>query len=467
MKISATFKVLAIFLAIGTAGVIAGVAPATAAVEKPKKAANLDELLEQVRAGWNKRNMLQKQREADFLKARDQQKALLAEVKAKIKTAEERSERLEKNFAAGEIKIAEQEETLRKRLGNMGELFGVIRQVAGDTRSHIEASLTSAQFPGRTKKLTELAGSKTLPSLEQLQLLWIALQQEMTESGKVVRFKAPVTDINGITNEQDVVRIGVFNAIVHGEYVTWDSAPEVQKLTALSRQPPGRYLSTLEGLKGSGGENGLIRVAIDPSRGAILKQLIRTPSWKERLEFGGAIGLIIMILGLITFFVAILRLVYLFIVSIKVGRQQKSATASTGNPLGRVLVAAKAHETASSETLELKIEEAVIGEQSRLERFLWAIKVVAAVAPLMGLLGTVTGMINTFQAIQLFGAGDPKLMAGGISEALITTMLGLVVAIPLVLIHSWLKSIVRNVVDILSERSAGIIATKLEGKGNA
>ena len=72
--------------------------------------------------------------------------------------------------------------------------------------------------------------------------------------------------------------------------------------------------------------------------------------------------------------------------------------------------------------------------------------------------GTVTGMIRTFQSITLFGAGDPRMMAGGISEALVTTMLGLVTAIPLVLMHAALANNTKKIVDTLDEQSAGLIA---------
>jgi biopolymer transport protein ExbB len=87
------------------------------------------------------------------------------------------------------------------------------------------------------------------------------------------------------------------------------------------------------------------------------------------------------------------------------------------------------------------------------------------VAPLMGLLGTVTGMIQTFQVITLYGAGDPKMMAGGISQALITTVLGLVVAIPMVLIHTLVGGQSRKIINIINSQSAGIVAQHSERHG--
>ena len=148
----------------------------------------------------------------------------------------------------------------------------------------------------------------------------------------------------------------------------------------------------------------------------------------------------ILCLGALALIGGVIRMVYLVSLHAKFGAQCSAESASESNPLGRVMKVYQDSPDLDTETLELKLDEAILKEQSHIDSFLWAIKVVSVAAPLMGLLGTVTGMIETFQAITLFGTGDPKLMAGGISEALVTTMLGLIVAIPLVLLHSWLRT---------------------------
>ena len=117
------------------------------------------------------------------------------------------------------------------------------------------------------------------------------------------------------------------------------------------------------------------------------------------------------------------------------------------------------------ETLQLKLDEAILKEQPALQARIAFIKIISMVAPLLGLLGTVIGMIVTFQAITLFGTGDPKTMAGGISQAFITTVLGLVVAIPTVLLHSIVQSRSTGVMHILTEQSAGLIAEHAEKAG--
>ena len=285
----------------------------------------------------------------------------------------------------------------------------------------------------------------------------------MVESGRVSRFDTPVVLPNGEEASKTVTRVGVFNAVADGEYLTWLS--DVQKLSVLGRQPKSRYLDTAEDL--SAGTGGPIRFAVDPSRGSILSLLVQTPSVSERLQFGGIIGYIILTLGGLTFLGGLVRLLQLLVTSGKVKSQLRAETPDDGNPLGRVLGVYQKHRDLEPEALELKLDEAILREQAQADRFLWAVKVVAAAAPLMGLLGTVTGMIRTFQAITLFGTGDPKLMAGGISEALVTTMLGLVVAIPLVLLHSFLKTLSRRIMETLGEQSIGMVATRAEKANHA
>jgi len=136
---------------------------------------------------------------------------------------------------------------------------------------------------------------------------------------------------------------------------------------------------------------------------------------------------------------------------------------STDNPLGRVLSCLK-DDTATHdpEVLETRISEAVLRETPKLERFQPFLRMVVAAGPLLGLLGTVTGMIITFQVITEIGAGDPKVMAGGISQAMISTVLGLIIAIPILFINSVLAARSRILVQILDEQSAGMLAARLE-----
>jgi biopolymer transport protein ExbB len=445
-------------VAIALSALFIGAAPTLAAEDAPR-AKSLDELLKQVQAGWRTERAELQRREEEFKRAKQEQRKKLADAKATRAHEEARSEEMERTFEENEVRIAELEETLRERLGTLGELFGVVRQVAGETGGHIETSLVSSQLPGRVDFLADLGQSRTLPSIESLEKLWFALQQEMTESGKVVRYAATVIDADGQEVEREVIRVGAFNAISDGKYLRWLS--EVGKLAELGRQPPGRYLGTLKEFEEA--RAGLNTLAIDPSRGSILAMLIETPSRDERIQQGGPIGYAIIVLGVLAGIVGLVRLVVVFLTHRRVKTQLGKEQASDKNPLGRVLAVYEENRNADVETLELKLDEAILRESAKLDRFLWSIKVVSVVAPLMGLLGTVTGMIRVFTTITLVGTGDPKMMASGISEALVTTMLGLFVAIPLVLIHAFVSSGTKEIVEVLDEQSAGMVARRAEG----
>ncbi len=431
-------------------------AEAPAMVIDVPQATSADDLLKKVREGFEVRKRENAQREARFKSARNEQQQMLADAKALEDREEATSQALEKQYQENETKIAELEEALEQRMGNLGELFGVTRQIAGDTRGNVEASITTSQFgKERVEFLEELGKSKELPEIAELQRLWAEMLNEMNEQGKIVEYQAEVYTPNGI-EKRNVTRAGVFTVISDGEYLLWDS--NEQKLQSLSRQPPARFLATI-GEYESGGD-GLTGLAVDPSRGSLLAVLIETRGLVERLQQreGGAVGDVIIGLGSIAFLLGVFKMAWLFLVGRKVTAQKKNSRPDTGNPLGRVLAVAADNPDVDREQLELMLDEVVLRESSKLESLVWLVRIVSVVAPLLGLLGTVTGMIRTFQSITLFGAGDPRMMAGGISEALMTTMLGLVAAIPLVLLHAALANNTKKIVDTLDEQSAGLIA---------
>jgi len=442
---------------------IAPTAEADAApVAPPPQARSLDELLSLIENSMQEERTEDQERLERFQRERQNQAKLLADAQATLARLEARSQELERAFQENEGGLAELQATLDERLGTLGELFGVVRQVSGDTASQILGSLTSAQLDGRQEFLEELGKSKALPSIEKLERLWYELAREMTEQGRVVTFKAPVLTVSGDEEERDVTRAGVFTAVSGGEYLLWEQ--NIQKLRELERQPPTRYAETVPDFESAA--NGMAALAVDPSRGTLLAVLIDTRTLFERIPDGGWVGYVTIVLGLIAAVFAVVRWVVVSITGRKVAAQQKSDRADRGNPLGRVMAVYEDNRGADPETLELKLDEAVMREVGGLERFIWLVKVVSVVAPLLGLLGTVTGMIRTFQAITLFGAGDPKMMAGGISEALVTTMIGLTVAIPLVLVHAVLLGTIKGITEVLDEKSAGLIAQQAERTGD-
>ena len=338
----------------------------------------------------------------------------------------------------------------------------MLQQASGDARGQFESSLTQVQFPDRTGFLTELAKkmgqTSRLASLEEIERLWFELQREMTESGKVVTFPTTVISATGDEVQKDVTRIGAFNVVADGKYLQY--VPETGRLLELGRQPQKRYLEKVEAFEATG--SGVAPFGLDPSRGQILSLLVEAPDLRERIDQGGVVGYVIIGLGMLALLIALERLLMLTVTGMRVRAQAKKTDQPGNNPLGRVLKVYHDNPRADVETLELKLSEAILKETPKINRLLMFLKIIAVVAPLLGLLGTVTGMIITFQAITLFGTGDPKLMAGGISQALVTTVLGLCVAIPTVLLHTLVSSRARRVNQVLEEQATGMVAEQAE-----
>ncbi len=445
--------------------VAAGLAAATlsfGAMAENERALDLDALLKQLEEGQFAQSQQNKQREQDFVAQRAQQDQILADTRKQRDNALKTSENLETQFEENEFKLADLNQALDTRLGSLKELFGVLQQVAGDTKSKFQNSVVSAQIPGRADFLDNMAQamgkSSKLASIEEIERVWFEMQREMTESGKVTKFETSVVEAGGEKVNKEIVRVGPFALVADGKYLDFNGITGT--VAELVRQPADRYGDSAQALQNSNGE--LVEFGIDPTGGSILGLLVQAPDLKERVEQGGEVGYIILIVGAIGLLLALERLISLTLINGKVQKQLKRKEIKTDNPLGRVLKVREDHPDADVEALELHLTEAILGEVPKLGRNLTIIKIISVVAPLMGLLGTVTGMINTFQAITLFGTGDPKLMAGGISTALVTTVLGLVVAIPMTLLYAMLNTRSKNIVYVLQEQASGVIAERAE-----
>jgi len=447
-------KIISIFVLLGISGTL------WAAEEIPAK--SLAELLDLVRDGQVVGRDTNQQREKEFLADKSRQQQALANARRMQKREEERSERLENQFETNEATIASRQEILQKRLGSLRELFGVLQQVSGDTRGIFDGSLISAEYPGRGDWLgqfaAEMGKSTKLATIEEIERLWYELQREMTESGKVSKFTATIIKPNGDEMEQEVIRIGTFNVISDGKYLKYDIDKQV--LVELPRQPANRFVATTEAL--SEATSGFTQFGMDPTRGQLLSLLIQTPTLDERIQQGGNVGYVIIALAIVALLLSIERLVTLYIMGNKVAAQMKQDQPDPGNPLGRVLMVYEDNKDVDTETLDLKLDEAVLKETPKINARIAFIKIISMVAPLLGLLGTVVGMILTFQAITLFGTGDPKTMAGGISQALMTTVMGLCVAIPTVLMHAIVQTRSNSIIHILNEQVAGLLAEQAE-----
>ncbi len=422
---------------------------------------HLEQLLQQVQKSQRQEAAARQAREARFLAAQTNQKQLLEAVKAALAAEKRRSQQLRERFDHNEQQLAELEAELKRQTGDLGEVFGTVRQSAKDLAALIDESLVSAQYPGRTQWLQTLGESKKLPDIDELKQLWHLIQQEIVESGRIVRFPATVIDTDGHASEQPVVRVGLFNALAQGKYLDYQT--ETGRFVVLARQP-SQAENRLLGYFGVGDEQS-DTLAVDPTRGVLLSLLVETPDPLERIHQGGIVGYVILALGLLGLLIVIVRLIYLALTGRAIQQQLNNpGTPSLKNPLGRILAVAAENPDTEEHTLELQIDEAILRELPRLTQGEGLVKLLAGVAPLLGLLGTVVGMIATFQSITLFGTGDPKMMADGISQALVTTALGLIVAIPLLFMHTLVTSRSQALIQILDEQSLGLVAASKEGR---
>ena len=415
---------------------------------------NLDQLLESVRQSQRQQRELNAQRERDFLRDNKRQKELIAKAKKEFERRQQENQPLFAVTEKNKGEIAALEAQLKALVQEMGDLSSTYREFAGDFAAVMQDSMITAQFPERSEALQELAAGDGQPTIEEIEALWLFLQQEMTEAGKVLTFETPVVVADGTSQSRTVLRVGTFSAYADGDFLRY--VPETGELLLLSRQPPARLRDEAREFAG---QDGVAPITLDPTRGSLLGMLAYTPSLRERIEQGGSIGLIILFLGAFGLLLTFWRTLYLGVVYLRMQAQMRNVDKpSLGNPLGRVLTAVEGVSLDEEELLQLKLDEAVLAEVPALERGNGLIKLLAATSPLLGLLGTVTGMILTFQAISLFGTGDPKLMAGGISQALVTTVLGLVVAIPLLFGHSLINTMARSMIQRLDEQCAGVLA---------
>ena len=430
---------------------------------------NPEELLEIVKRGQYADTQEQRDREARFRNEKNKQAKMLSDAKAERARLEKEAARLEQKFEANEALLVVAEEQLRERLGSLNEIFGHLAGNTTEARNIMEQSLTAAQFGKDREDFMTKLGSKMnegikLASIEELETLWYELQREINASGEVVKFIADVISTDGNVEQRDVVRVGNFNVVSDGQYLSY--SPSRGMYSELPSQPAGRYTSSTSDILSE--DTFPVQFAADPTGpqgGSLLQSLISMPSTAERMTLGGPVGFIIMTIGLLATALFIWRFRELWAMRSAVQAQAASDTLSDDNALGRILKIAEEDKKADTDTLELKMAEQILKERPTIEGLNWVLKIVSVVAPLMGLFGTIIGMIETFTMITLFGTGDPKTMASGISVALVTTWLGLMVAIPTTFMYATVNNFAKGILGTIEESSTGMVAKRSEGKG--
>ena len=428
----------------------------------------VEALLQLVKEGKTREQSENADREAKFMANKNEQAAILAAEKRELARQERIADQLEAEYKKNEEILRVKEEAYQKELGSLVELFGHLQSSAGEAAVQFSGSLTSPQYGlERVDFLNELTSKMSetteLPTIREIEGLWYELQREMVASGQVVSFDTTVIDVDGESSTCNVTRVGLFNAVCDGKYLEYVAA--TGQYAFLPRQPAGRFTKTAKSV-GNADAGEQVRFGVDPTGptgGSLLANLIQTPSLAERAAQGREVGYAIIFVGLIGIGLAFWKLWSLYVLGKAVRAQAGSKTLDVRNPLGRVLKVGEENFKKDIDTLELKLAEAIMAERPSIERGIGAVRIISVVAPLAGLLGTVTGMIVTFQMITLYGTGDPKLMAGGISQALVTTVLGLLVAIPTTLLHSFTASSAKGIISVLEEQSTGILAERAEG----
>jgi biopolymer transport protein ExbB len=456
-----------LYILILSFGLISSLSYAEDGEEDTVQPSNPQELLEVVKQGQFADTRQQRSREAQFRNEKNKQAKLLSDAKAERARLEAEAARLEQKFEANEALLVVAEEQLRERLGSLNEIFGHLAGNTTEARNIMEQSITAAQFGKDREEFMRALGSKMnegikLASIEELETLWYELQREINASGEVVKFNTEVITTDGNVENRDVVRVGNFNVVSDGQYLTY--SPTRGAYSELGSQPAGRYTAQSSDILN--GDTFPVQFAVDPTGpqgGSLLASLISMPSTWGKMQEGGFVGTVLMIIGSLATLLFIWRFYELWTIRGSVIAQAGSATLTNDNALGRILKIAEEDKEADTETLELKMAEQILKERPAVEGLNWVLKIVSVVAPLMGLFGTIIGMIETFTMITLFGTGDPKTMASGISTALVTTWLGLMVAIPTTFMYATVNNISRGVLGTIEEHSTGMAAKRSEG----
>lgn len=466
------------FITKATAAVI-GSAVLLSAVPATAQITSVSDLLNKVRQDAAKTDAENRAREQKFRERKNEQSALLSSARGELAALERKANQVQSKFDGNQGRISALESELKAAQGDFGEVFGLARAKAGEFKAILDSSLITSQYPTRTEVLGRVAELKALPSTEELNAIWQSMLEEVKAQRQVTSYDAAVANVNDGA-PQRVTRVGPFAVFTADnanflDYKAPSGGDETSILLAkLPKQPGGEVADAAKAVTNASAGN-VVYAPVDPTRGGLLKSFERVPTMEERVGnpfkfnggYGGTIGVIIWWLLIIGVVFGIFNIVRLILTSVGVNGQKRKAQSSKSNPLGRVMMAYEESANKDGDTVELKLDEAILRESPKLELGLNFLKLAAGIAPLLGLLGTVTGMIKTFQAMMIYGTGDPQLMAGGISEALVTTMMGLIAAIPLLILHSFCASLARGVQNTLEEQSAGIVARHVESRAGS
>ena len=408
----------------------------------------IQDLINRVEKNREELSAMDNARVNEFIKKVADRRFLLSKAKKQLADEEARNVRLEDLFEANEIKLSELETELNIKLGVLGELFGVARQMAGELQADSESAYNFTEYPNRTDALNEI-GKIKVHNLKNLEDLWVLHLNEIASSGEIKVISANVINSSGDIEEDQLVRYGPFNMVKNRSFVKTDVANNA--FSVLQKQPDR---SLRRKFRSHYRSDGYAVAPIDPTRGFLLSLYLDKPSTFERIAQGKLIGFIIVLIGISGLIFAAYRYYTLYLYSKTIKSKDENDIFSKIENISNT--------SKDVETFERECDEVLLTVNGNLSWGVNWIKFLAAVAPLLGLLGTVIGMIETFQAITVFGTGDPKQMAGGISQALVTTMLGLIFAAPLLAMYTLLSEKVSEILQEIEEFVAITIVKKVK-----
>ncbi|RLF05767.1 MAG: MotA/TolQ/Exb proton channel [Thermoprotei archaeon] len=408
--------------------------------------------------------------------------ASLNDLKSEINDLKLKNKRLEKENK----KLAEKKARLAVEYNSKDamakELTGFIRIAAKDIDALLGRSINSAFNPDREKKIKPVLNKSRFPGMDDIKSMVEILFDEISVAGQVRLIDGPMINRAGRETVSKILTLGNFTAAYQADENGKNEtgfllfSPQSKSLFALSKLPPSFLSKKIK--KYMAGKSA--DVPIDISHGAALRQITHRTSLKSQIQNGGPIVWPILGIGLFAVIIIIERLLFLYRANINADKMMNkiNSLAQAGQwdeginicekqkkrPVPRVLLAGINSRNRTREEMENILQETILREIPRLEKFLSTLGIMAAIAPLLGLLGTVTGMINTFHVITFYGTGDPKMMSGGISEALTTTMLGLGVAIPIMLFHTFLSRNVETIISQMEEKGVALANIVFKGR---
>jgi len=417
-------------------------------------------------------------KEAEILSEQGKLEAVIAELEGKKKAVDEVNAGLKQRYDENEKKIEQIQKRAEEIKNEADELAGSVRGIAQDLGVALSQSMVSGESPNRKKVLEPLITQMQFPSLENVQKMGDVLFDEISRNGKISVSTLSYVDDTGKETRGEVIRIGNFNALwrTGGNVGYLEYAPAKEAFSRFFAKMPSGFISEARRFA----ENKSQGIYLDPSSGGAFRFISDMPDWWEELKSGGSLMWPICFIGVLGALLALERFLVLLRESrrtealsaqvtpvIQQGKWQEAQQLCIANKaiLAGVLNAGIDHRQEAPEIIESVLDETIQGKLKPLERNMSSLQIIAVVAPLLGLLGTVTGMIATFQMITIYGSGDPRMMSGGISEALVTTEYGLYIAIPVILAHGYFQGRANQIVNILEEKSMMLVNAVKKGAG--